>query len=778
MFYKQRTTIRRWREKMRYLPVIIVAGAGIILSGITFKVMRNDEDNKIQLDLKRCAENRMMALQRGLEAGYLVLESMSAFHDSAAAMSRQDFKRLVRPLLKNNIAVQALEWIPRVALAQRPAYEAAARADGYERFGITQRESQGRMISAEEREEYFPVYYVEPYRGNEIALGFDLASNAIRKQALETARNSGQMTATARITLVQETEKQFGFLIFIPIYHGESSSLDRTDRRARLQGFMLGVFRIGDLVQKAFSYLDPQGIDVVLEDMSAPEDERFLYYHPYRGDAQPISDPALHPHQRPARFSHTNVIDVAGRRWRLTCIAAPDFVAARRCWLPLALLVITILCSALAAAYLFSTIRSKNRYRQAMGLLQNKIDTCDQVEKALDESQNRLRQAQKMEAIGTLAGGIAHDFNNILAAITGFCELAMARNGNESARQSDLRQILKAADRATALVRQILTFSRQHKEEPKPIQIAPIIKEVAKLLKATLSADIELHTDIRNYQDPILADPISIHQVIMNLCTNAAHAMKETGGRLELALGPADPETIAAFGLADPSDSMWLNLRVSDTGHGMTPEIMESIFDPYFTTKAPGEGTGLGLSVVHGIVKKCGGDIRVQSQKGKGTTFDVFWPQIIIEPPPQPVRAGRLTGGNESILIVDDEPDLTTITQRKLVQLGYRVTTRTSSIEAGELFKTRPDDFDLVVTDMNMPHMNGLKLAGLMMSIRPGIPVILYTGFSSQVSEEKVKAIGIKALVMKPVSWHDLAATVRKVLDGHELYKPIFEGDR
>lgn len=206
----------------------------------------------------------------------------------------------------------------------------------------------------------------------------------------------------------------------------------------------------------------------------------------------------------------------------------------------------------------------------------------------------------------------------------------------------------------------------------------------------------------------------------------------------------------------------------------MTPEIIESIFDPYFTTKAPGEGTGLGLSVVHGIVKKCGGDIQVQSQKGKGTTFAVFWPQVKMEPSTQAIEVGRLTGGNESILIVDDEPELTAIIQRKLAQLGYWVTARASSIEASELFKTRPDDFDLMITDMNMPHMNGLNLAGLMMSIRPGIPVILCTGFIDQVSEEKVKAIGTKALVMKPVNWHDLAVIVRKVLD--DVDEPPYEG--
>lgn len=750
---------------IKYLPVIVILTAGIILGCFSFHIMKAYENNKIQLELERSAENRMMALQRGLEAGYLVLESMAAFYDSTSEMKRQDFKEFVQPLIKSNIAIQALEWIPRVVLSERPAYEQAARLDGYAQFRITQRKTQGQMVSAKEHEEYFPVYYVEPYQGNEIALGFDLSSNPIRRQALESARHGGQMTATARITLVQETGSQFGFLIFLPVYHKEISGMGRKDHHPRLKGFMLGVFRIGDLVEKAISYLDPQGIDILIHDMSAPEGERFLYSHASRLHSNAVPAHALEALDRSAQFSYLASIDVAGRRWRMTFIAAPSFVADYKTFIPLILLLSTVLCSAFAAAYLFSTIQSKCRLKQTLILLQNKMDACHKVEKALNESEERLQQAQKMEAIGTLAGGIAHDFNNILAAITGFCELAVAQSEKRSKQHDDLLQILKSADRATALVKQILTFSRQNKEELKPIQISPIVKEVIKLLKAALPATIEIHADIRNHLDPIMADPTSIHQVIMNLCTNAAHAMQATGGRLEVSLRSVEPGGFCASGPSDLLSCSWLNLSVKDTGHGMTPEIMQSIFDPYFTTKAPGEGTGLGLSVVHGIVKKSGGEISVASERGKGTTFDIFWPQIKRSPQPQPVKAKPLILGSESILIVDDEPALTIIAQRKLTELGYRVTTRTSSIEAKELFKKRSEDFDLVLTDMTMPHMTGLQLARRMMAIRPDIPIILCTGYSHQISEENAKKLGINEFIMKPISWQELAATVRNILD-------------
>jgi PAS domain S-box-containing protein len=395
---------------------------------------------------------------------------------------------------------------------------------------------------------------------------------------------------------------------------------------------------------------------------------------------------------------------------------------------------------------------------------------CEMVVNITDVTENkkieaRLQQAYKMEAIGTLAGGIAHDFNNILAAITGFCELAMMRSEKGSDQHTDLLQILKSTDRAVALVKQILTFGRQHQEELKPIQISSVVKEAIKLLKATLPATVEIHTDIQSHPDPVLADPTSIHQVIMNLCTNAAHAMQDSGGRLEVRLQPVAPGAFSASGHPDLLSCSWLNLSVKDTGHGMTPEIMQSIFDPYFTTKAQGKGTGLGLSVVHGIVKKSRGEIRVESQKGKGTTINIFWPQIKRSLQPQPAKVKPLVTGSESILIVDDEPELTGIVQRKLGQLGYRVTTRTSSIEAKELFEMRSEEFDLVLTDMTMPHMTGVELARQMMAIRPDIPIILCTGYSSQISEESAKAMGINEFIMKPISWQELAATVRKALD-------------
>jgi PAS domain S-box-containing protein len=380
----------------------------------------------------------------------------------------------------------------------------------------------------------------------------------------------------------------------------------------------------------------------------------------------------------------------------------------------------------------------------------------------------QLRQAQKMEAIGTLAGGIAHDFNNILGAIIGYTEIADLQVPKDSKAKESLKEVLNAGRRAKDLVKQILAFSRKGEQERIPIQIGPIVKEALKLLRSSLPTTIEIRQNIKSDTGIVEADPTQIHQILMNLCTNAAHAMREKGGILEVAIrnvevGDWDSE----FGQLDIPPGNYLRLTVSDMGQGMTPEVLERVFEPYYTTKEKGEGTGLGLSVVHGIVKNYGGTIRAYSELGKGSTFHVYFP-VIREPAeevPETDKVAPIPTGNERILFIDDEQSLAQLGKEMLERLGYKVTTRTSSTEALDLFKAKPDQFDLVVTDMTMPNMTGEKLAGELMKVRSDIPVIMCTGFSGRISEEEAKEIGIKAFVMKPLVMRDLAKTVRDVLD-------------
>jgi PAS domain S-box-containing protein len=385
-----------------------------------------------------------------------------------------------------------------------------------------------------------------------------------------------------------------------------------------------------------------------------------------------------------------------------------------------------------------------------------------QEEKARLEAQ--LRQAQKMEAIGTLAGGISHDFNNILAAMMGYTELVLLNQPEGTRVHHYLDEILNAGERAKNLVGQILAFSRQSESERKPIQLRPIVKESLKLLRASLPATIEIRQDIGTDEAIVLADPTQIHQIIMNLCTNAAQAMRDNGGILEVSLHQvqADQDLCAAH--PDLRPGPCVALTVGDTGCGMTREVLDRIFEPYFTTKEKGEGTGLGLAVVHGIVTGYGGVISVKTEPARGSVFKIYLPAVETAAP-QTRRDEKLQSGRERILFVDDEPSLVEIGRDMLQHLGYEVVTFSSSLEALDAFRARPDRFDLVITDMTMPQMTGERLAQALIEIRPDLPVILCTGYSERITEEMASALGIKAFLLKPLSAHDLAKKVRDTLD-------------
>ena len=385
------------------------------------------------------------------------------------------------------------------------------------------------------------------------------------------------------------------------------------------------------------------------------------------------------------------------------------------------------------------------------------------AEKANLEAQ--LFQAQKMEAIGTLAGGVAHDFNNILAAIIGYTEMAMEESQNKI-QSRYLQETLKGAERAKNLVKQILTFSRQDGHEKKPLDIMLLLKEAVKFLRASIPATIEIRQRLTDESCNILADPTQMHQIIMNLCTNAGHAMKQTGGVLTMELSTLElsPGEISRY--PDLKPGSYVKLTVSDTGHGIDSALQLRIFDPFFTTKSKDEGTGLGLSVVYGIVKSHDGIITVYSEPGKGASFSVYLPMIIPEEITNRSVSKAVTGGTERILFVDDEPVLVDIGATMLSSLGYEVTGVTSSLEALNLFRAAPGSFDLVITDMTLPKMTGIDLSREIMQIRPGIPVILCSGIRDSETEKQVKSMGIRAYSIKPLTRRDLSRVIRETLDG------------
>ncbi|MFH0785887.1 MAG: ATP-binding protein [Pseudomonadota bacterium] len=383
----------------------------------------------------------------------------------------------------------------------------------------------------------------------------------------------------------------------------------------------------------------------------------------------------------------------------------------------------------------------------------------------LRKLERELMRVQKMDALGTLAGGIAHDFNNVLAAVMGLLELQCLDSETGNRTRKRMEQALSACMRARDLVKQILTFSRQGEQRRKPLRMGTIIEDALQMLRATLPTTITIESSLTAANALILGDSTQIHQVLVNLCTNAAHAMRLTGGVLRVSLEEMSISDDHFYQYPDLQPGPYLCLKVSDTGEGMAHGVQERIFEPFFTTKKAGEGAGVGLSVVHGIVKSHGGKIDVWSEPGKGTTFQLLFPKITGNVELVDSHVESLPLGNERILLVDDEDFIVEVASEMLKYLGYEVVAAQTSLEALEIFRAQPDQFQLILTDLTMPGITGIELAAELLQIRRDVPIILCTGFSDEKIRAKALTIGIRKTMAKPFIFQELAALVREVLD-------------
>ncbi|MEQ8188053.1 MAG: response regulator [Candidatus Eremiobacterota bacterium] len=381
---------------------------------------------------------------------------------------------------------------------------------------------------------------------------------------------------------------------------------------------------------------------------------------------------------------------------------------------------------------------------------------------------NQLFQIQKMDALGLLAGGIAHDFNNILSGIIGYSELALCELEYNSPVRLSIQKVLKSSNRAKELARQILTFSRHDIEEKKSMKPVSVVREAIAFIRATLPSTIQIKESIKS-KKYIKGDPGQIYQVILNLCTNAGHAMKNMGGTLEISLSDTELLSEDIHPYSELKPGKYIELSVKDTGHGMGKAVLDRIFEPFFTTKERGEGTGMGLSVVHGIVKNHGGFITVYSEPEKGTVFNIFFPSVDDTETVKEETFDTVLSGKGHILIVDDEKDIAALTEQMLAKLGYTVTAKTSAQEALDTFKSSPHNFDLIITDYTMPELTGLSLSSEILKIRPDMPVIICTGLFDSPTTERCAETGIKEILEKPVGIKKLSETVQKCIkDGRE----------
>lgn len=874
----------------RYLALMYTIGIGVVVSFALYILVNNWEQEHQRIEFESVVNGYANAVKNSLNGNVEALMFLGDFFKNSTLVTRQEFSSFVKSVLPRYPGIQAFSWNPLVSHNKRADYESLAREEGFDNFEFTERTEEGKLVRAENRQEYVIVYYIEPLENNKPALGFDIASNPTRLKAIKEGFNAGKLSSTDRITLVQETGKQFGILLLLPIYQQGVSLGTIEERYKNRKGFAVEVLRIGDVIETALKDFSDEGIDLYLLDLSADVEKQFLYYRPSRFSE--MTDPPVEEKEIKKGLYWNKIFDFAGHQWGLIFKASPFYLKSQQFWQAWTVLSASLLLTFMLAFYLLKKIKytveierkvsqeiqtrkklakeilerkraeekaarfghilerslneiyvfnaetlkfnqvnkgARNNLGYSMEELQRLTPLDIKPEFTLDSFLNLLEplrngqtsaiifntfhkrkdkslypveahlqyvtfeatpvfvalviditeklkmedqiwQAQKMEAIGTLAGGIAHDFNNILSALIGYTELALIDAEKGTTLCHNLQEVLRAGARAKDLVKQILAFSRQSEQERKPIQVKPIIEEALKFLRASLPATIEIQQDLQN-DALVMADSIQIHQVILNLCTNAEHAMREKGGVMGVKL--VEVKLGAGFKAIhlNLKPGTYLELTVSDTGHGMPAHILDRIFEPFFTTKETGEGTGMGLSVVHGIVRSYEGAVIASSELGKGSVFRVYLPVIDRQFKPIPAAEEAVPTGTEHILFVDDEPAIVNIGQQYLKSLGYQVTARTSGLEALKLFEAKPDRFDLVITDMSMPNISGDMLSVELLKIRPDVPVILCTGYSSRISDKSAMNIGIKAFVYKPLNKIELAKLIRGVLDGAKTAK-------
>jgi signal transduction histidine kinase/ActR/RegA family two-component response regulator len=718
--------------------VFIAATCGAIVSVAMFAITRQLERSRAEKQFVQVADQRLSSVRTHVAGALNTVRLLASHLESTGheGASRQGFSLFVQPALANQPYLQALEWIPRVRQAERAGYESAARADGMTGFQFTE-PADGAMKEAGQRDEYFPVFYVEPLAGNERAVGYDLASNPVRRAALLQSRDSGKVVATPRIKLIQEKDNQYGTLVFSPVY--DRSRLENVlERQKALRGFALGVLRIGDFVATTDDIqrrLDSTGlVDIHLFDLTTMPLPQQLYPAWPDTKAETLVN-GLHAQE---------TFNVGGRNWLLLATPGPGF-SRRSSLAPFLVLGCGLLVTGMYLRYLLRRIRTDS----------------EQL-----ELEAQLRQAQKLEALGALTGGITHDFNNLLTIINSYCFLTLNQVDTPGPVRFNVEQILAAGNRAASLTRQLLAFSRKQVLSPAVLNLGSVVSGLKPLLKRLIGEDISLELQAQQELWLTKADPSQIEQVIFNLAVNARDAMPH-GGKLRMET--ANVELDEAFVREHPRSGIgqYVVLTVSDTGRGISPEIQQRIFDPFFTTKEAGKGTGLGLSTVYGIVRQSGGYVAVESKIGKGTTFRVYLPRTTEPAASAQVKkvAGLAQEPKTTVLLAEDEDATRTAIAEYLACNGFQVIAASNADEALRASESRyPGAIDILLTDAIMPGMNAKELVTRLRKRLPDIKVVLMSGHADEVLAARGLLQPQITFIAKPFAFQDLADKLRGAL--------------
>jgi signal transduction histidine kinase/ActR/RegA family two-component response regulator len=758
-----------------WLVYIFVPLFGLLASFSAYFATQQWERMELQHAVSTAADHYVSDLQEQVQNYLSGLVALRILYNHSDNMTEDDFMGAARELSASFPGAMAYEWIPRTPGGSRAALEASVRKK-YPGFMLTERSPDGGVHPAKDKEEHLPILFVYPLEVNKKAHGLDL-STSLTKPNLDLAAATGLPTGTKPIPLVQQDGKASGLIMILPVYTVETAPSDLKERKEKLTGYFQCVLSIPELFRSAWIGHTDQTLDIYVFDTDSPLDPP-VFVSAFDGQSHAIS---LVPAESPGAFLATASVarnfKFFQRQWGLAFRPTAGFLDTGVSWQPPVFFLLGLLVTFLAFAYLRRIMEEEKRIqalverrtkelREANDKLVAEIQIRQEAEEARNRLEHHLQQTQKMEAVGTLAGGIAHDFNNILTAILGNLDLVRSEIPDIHPAQESLTEIDRASHRAKDLIRQILTFSCQQPQvEFKTVEIGPLIEETLKLLRATIPSAIELKSSVAPGCPPFSADSVRIHQILLNLCTNAWHAMEDRHGLIEIhAEGMKGSEARRRFA-ADILSEKCLHLSIRDTGHGMDEETQKRIFEPFFTTKEQGRGTGLGLSTVHGIIKAHRGAIQVESTPGEGTTFHLFFPAVSA---PAEARKTSTTlsrnGNGERIMFVDDEEALTILARRQLTRLGYQCETFTHPDDALAAFREKPGTYDLLMTDLTMPELSGLELARAIWKIRPGLPVILNSGYMNDPDCATAQDEGVREILLKPAEPAEVAAALARAL--------------
>ena len=729
-----------------WAPLLVLA-VSLTATGWAWYLAKTQVEANARAQFEATSTEIANAMRRRMVGYEAILRGGAALFVASRDVSREEWHTYVDQIerAERYPSMARMGFALRLQPADLAAHVEAIRREGFASYGVW---PEG------ERDEYAVATFIEPFAGSNMRVfGYDMFSDPARRAAMERARDSGRGAVSSLVALVQQSQSKplSGFLMYVPVYAAHATPTTVADRRAAIVGYVYGSFRAQNLLGSLAADLpDGFAFEVYDGEQTSP-DTLLAASNSVQTQSQRSEAPA---------FTATRRIEIAEHPWTMRFRSGPYHQVVKGASQPIVVLAAGIPISLL----LFAIAWSQSTLRARAQALANQMTA--ELRRNADERQRleaSLRQAHKLEAMGTLAGGIAHDFNNILGAILGYSELAKNAAPGDGPLRRYLDNIEAAGQRAKSLVERILAFSRSGLGERIPVPVQSVVTEALDLLSASLPPGVRLVRELDAGDAAVAGDPTQIHQVVMNLCTNSLQAMK-SGGVLTVRLDLVTLAEARALATAALPAGDYVRLLVRDSGHGIAPEVLQRIFDPFFTTKEVGVGTGLGLSLVHGIVIDLGGGVDVESEPGRGTAFTVLLPRHGQATEPARVPDGVPRGTGETVLLVDDEEPLVRLCEEMIAELGYEPVGFTSSAAALAAFLADPQRFDVVLSDETMPGMTGSQLAQDIRKVRADIPIVLMSGHGGLALAARARAVGVNEVLGKPLVSRDIARCLASVL--------------